>query len=254
MLPAERKRRIVELVTERNGCSVADMASELDFSKATIRRDLQDLEDEGRVERSHGGAVPVSSVGREPTYDEREVERLDAKRAIGNRAAQELRDDRVVCFDAGTTTMAVGRSTPTNRNVRAVTNMPELATALIDRGFEVTLTGGSLRPRTRALVGPVTESFLDQRHVDLLFLGTNGVAADAGLTTPNQDEAAVKSLMVERAARVVLVADESKFDERNFVTFADFADVDLLVTDATPPADLAAALEEEDVAVVEVEA
>jgi len=254
MLPAERKRRIVERVTERNGCSVADLADELGFSKATIRRDLQDLEDEGRIERSHGGAVPVSAVGQEPTYDEREVERLDAKRAIGQRAGQELRDEQVVFFDAGTTTMAVGRAAPTGRSVTAVTNMPDLATVLLDRGFEVTLTGGALRPRTRALVGPVAESFLDRRHVDLLFLGTNGIDADVGLTTPNQDEAAVKSLMVDHAARVVLVADSSKFGERNFVTFADFEDVDVLVTDGSPPAALASALDEAGVSVVEVEA
>lgn len=254
MLPAERKRRIVELVTERNGCSVADLAAELDFSKATIRRDLQDLAEAGRLERSHGGAVPVSSVGREPTYDDREVEHLDAKRAIGVRAAEEIREDQVAFFDAGTTTMAVARAAPTNRSCNAVTNMPELATVLIDRGFDVALTGGALRSRTRALVGPVAETFLERRHVDLLFLGTNGVHPEAGLTTPNEDEAAVKSLMVEQAARVVLVADASKFGERNFVTFADLADVDTVVTDESPPSRLADAFEEASVAVAEVEA
>lgn len=253
MLPAERKRRIVELVTEREGCSVAALADELDFSKATIRRDLQDLEDDGRVERSHGGAVPVSAVGQEPTYDEREVERLDAKRAIGQRAARELRADQVAFFDAGTTTMSVARAVPTEAGVTAVTNMPELGAALLDRGFEVTLTGGSMRERTRALVGPAAESFLERRHVDLLFLGTNGLAANVGLTTPNQEEAAMKSLMVEHAARVVLVADSSKFGERHFVTFADLAAVDLLVTDEPPTGDLADALAEAEVSVAEGE-
>src|SRR6056297_3272383 len=99
MLPAERKRTIVELVTERDGCSVAQLADELGFSKATIRRDLRDLEAEGRIERSHGGAVPTSSVGTERPYDKREVERLSAKQAIANRAKAEVRDGQVVFFD-----------------------------------------------------------------------------------------------------------------------------------------------------------
>src|SRR6056297_4285323 len=101
MLPAERKRTIVQLVTERDGCSVAVLADELEFSKATIRRDLRDLEEEGRIERSHGGAVPASSVGTERTYQQREVNNLEAKQAIGERAAEEIRDGQVVFFDAG---------------------------------------------------------------------------------------------------------------------------------------------------------
>lgn len=248
MLPAERKRTIVQLVTERDGCAVAELAEELDFSKATIRRDLRDLEAEGRIERSHGGAVPASSVGAERSYGAREVERLDAKQAIARRAAEELRQGQVACFDAGTTTMEVGRAVATADFV-AVTNMPDLATELADREVDVKVTGGSLRPRTRALVGPAAERFLGQANFDLVYLGTNALDAGAGLSTPNEDEAAVKSLMVDRAEQVVLVADSSKFGERSFASFADLDAVDVLVTDERPPEGLAAALDEADVRV-----
>ncbi|ACV48766.1 MULTISPECIES: HTH-type transcriptional regulator GlpR [Halomicrobium] len=254
MLPAERKRRIVELVTERDGCSVARLATELDFSKATIRRDLQELEDDGRIERSHGGAVPASSVGQERPYGQREVDRLDAKQAIAARAVDLLQDAQVVSFDAGTTTMAVARALPSEAGVEAVTNMPDLATTLLDKGIEVTVTGGTLRRRTRALVGPTAQRFLDDHHVDLLFVGTNSIDATAGLTTPNEAEAAVKSRFVEQASRVVLVADSSKFDEQSFVTVAALDAVDTLVTDRTPDGALAAALDEADVTVLEADA
>lgn len=253
MLPAERKRRIVELVTERDGCSVADLASELDFSKATIRRDLQELEDSGRIERSHGGAVPATSVGRERSYGQREVDRLDAKQAIATRAVELLDDAGVVSFDAGTTTMAVARAVPSGADFEAVTNMPDLATTLLEQGIEVTVTGGTLRPRTRALVGPTAESFLDTHHVDLLYIGTNALDAGAGLTTPNEAEAAIKSRLVEHAGRVVLVADSSKFGDQSFVTFADIDEVDTLVTDEAPTGPLAAALAEAGVTVLEAD-
>ena len=236
MLPAERKRTIVELVTDRDGCTVSELAAELEFSKATIRRDLQDLATEGRVERSHGGAVPVSAVGRERSYEQGNVERLDAKRAIGARASEEIREGHVVCFDAGTTTMEVARAAP-DKGFVGVTNMAEIA------------LGGRMRPRSHALVGPTAEAFLDRTNFDLLFLGSNGIRADSGLSTPDEDEAAVKRRMVESAARVVLVADSSKIGQRSFVSVADPAAVDRFVTDEPLPPDLAAAFEDTDVVV-----
>lgn len=248
MLPAERKRTIVQLVTEQDGCSVATLAEELEFSKATIRRDLQDLEAEGRIERSHGGAVPAASVGRERSYDQREVDRLAAKQAIGQRASEEIRDGQVVCFDAGTTTMEVARAAPDSGFV-AVTNMAEIALELADAEVDVKLTGGTMRPRSHAQVGPTAEAFLDQTNFDLLFLGTNGVAADSGLSTPNEAEAAIKRRMVADASRVVLVTDSSKFGERSFVSVADPEDIDLLITDAALPPELDAAFAETDVVV-----
>jgi DeoR family fructose operon transcriptional repressor len=253
MLPAERKRRIVELVTQQDGCSVAELATELDFSKATIRRDLQELESEGRIERSHGGAVPASSVRQERSYGQREVDRLDAKQAIGAHATDLLQDAQVVSFDAGTTTMAVAQSLPGDAAIETVTNMPEMATTLLEKGVDVTVTGGSLRPRTRALVGATAEQFLEDHYVDLLYVGINSLDATAGLTTPNEAEAAVKSRFVEQATRVVLVADSSKFDEQSFVTVADLDEVDTLVTDEAPVGELAGALEDAGVTVLEAQ-
>ncbi|WP_224336202.1 HTH-type transcriptional regulator GlpR [Haloprofundus halobius] len=236
MLPAERKRRIVELVTESDGQSVESLASTLEYSKATIRRDLRELEREGMVERSHGGAVPATTVGREQTYDQREVQNLEQKVAIGQRAVDELVDGQVAFFDAGTTTMEVARRTPRDGSFLAVTNAPRMAVELGESDVEVKLTGGTLRQRTRALVGPTAESFMNRTNFDVLFLGTNGVSPEAGLTTPNEDEARMKELMVERADRVVLVADATKVGKRSFVQFADLSDVDLFVTAGDVPA------------------
>ncbi|WP_129115830.1 HTH-type transcriptional regulator GlpR [Halegenticoccus tardaugens] len=254
MLPAERKRKIVELVSEADGRSVEGLADELDFSKATIRRDLRDLEDDGLIERSHGGAVPVTTVGREQTYGQREVQNLDGKRAIAARAVEEIRDGEVVFFDAGTTTMQVAKRAPKDGSLLAVTNAPRLAVELGGEDTEVMLTGGTLRRRTRALVGPTAESFMERMNFDLLFLGTNAIDAGEGLTTPNEDEARMKELMVEKAERVVLVADAGKVEKRSFVRFAGLADVDVFVTDRKPPTTVREAFETGGGEVVEVSA
>jgi len=240
MLPVERKRTIVQLVTERDGCSVAELAAELEFSKATIRRDLQDLAAEGRIERSHGGAVPADSGRPDRAYDERDVENLDAKQAIAARASEEIQAGQVVCFDSGTTTMEVARAVPDEGFV-GVTNMAEIALELATSDVDVKLTGGTMRPRSHALVGPSTEAFLDRTNFDLLFLGIASLDAESGLSTPDEDEAAVKRRMVAAASRVVLVADSSKFGERSFRSVADPDDIDCLVTDEPLPPELAEA-------------
>jgi len=232
MLPAARKRKIVELVSENGGCSVDELADRMDCSKATIRRDLNDLADQQLIERSHGGAVPATTVGEEQTYQQKEVQNLDAKMAIAERAVEEIHENQVVFFDAGSTTMQVAKCAPKDGSFLPITNSPLLALELSKGDNEVNLTGGTLRRETRALVGPSAESFMDRMNFDLLFLGTNAIDPEQGLMTPNEEEARIKELMIEKAKRVVLVADGSKLDNQSFIRFADLDDVGLFVTDA----------------------
>lgn len=248
MLPEQRKRNIVRLVTERDGCSVVELAEHENVSKATVRRDLRELTDEGLVERSHGGAVPVTNVGREQSYDQREVQNLAAKTDIAELAVEEIHEGQVVFFDSGTTTVQVAKEAPSDGSFLPAVNSPLLALELETADTEVKMTGGSLRHRTKALVGPTAETFMKRMSFDLAFLGTNGIDAE-GLTTPDEDEARIKELMIERSERVVLVTDSTKFGERAFVRFGDLSDVDLLVTDGDPPPGLATALGRADVTV-----
>lgn len=251
MLPEVRKRTIVSLVSERDGCSVGELAAELDCSKATIRRDLNDLAEQQLVERSHGGAVPATSVGEEQSYRQKEVQHLDAKMAIAERAVEEIHDNEVVFFDSGTTTMQVAKAAPTDGSFLSVTNSPLLSLELCQGDNEVKVTGGTLRQRTRALVGPSAERFMAQMSFDLLFLGTNAIDPEQGLMTPNEEEARLKELMIEKARRVVLVADSSKLGEQGFVRFATFDDVDTFVTDGRLTGDAREPFQAADVEIVE---
>ena len=232
MLPDERRRKIVELVTDRGSCTVDTLADRFHVSEATIRRDLQELDDRGMIERSHGGALPAVSRGDEEAYGQKQVTNLEVKRAIGERASREVREGMVVCFDAGTTTMQIARRLSGDESVIAVTNSPPLAMELIDVVGCVKLPGGTLRERTKALVGPSAQLFVRKTNFDLLFVATNAIDVEAGLTTPNEEEAHVKQLMIEQAERVVLVADGSKLGTQSFVKFASLEDVDAFVTDA----------------------
>jgi DeoR family fructose operon transcriptional repressor len=249
MLPATRRRTITELISENGGCSVDELASELDVSKATVRRDLGALADKGLIERSHGGAVPITSVGREQTHQQRGVQNLTEKAAIAEQTVDEMVGEQVVFFDAGTTTMEVAKRVSANDVALAVTNSPSIALELGTEDRDAKLTGGTLRGRTRALVGPTAEGFMERMHFDLLILGTNAIDTD-GLMTPNEDEARMKELMVERSTRVVLVADHTKLAEQSVVRFADLEDIDTFVTDQEPGETEQKSLENADVTVL----
>lgn len=251
MLPAARQRQIVEIVSERGGCSVDVLADELDCSKATIRRDLGTLADKQMIERSHGGAVPATTIGQEETYGQKEVQNLEAKQAIADHAIEEIQENQVVFFDSGSTTMQIVKKVPADRSFIAVTNSPLLGLELGKGGSEVKITGGSLRRPTRALIGPSAERFMDRMTFDLLFLGTNAVNPDAGLMTPNEDEARLKEMMIQKSKRVVLVADRSKIDKQSFIRFAQFEDLDAFYTDGSVSADVRELFEEADVDLVD---
>ncbi len=231
MLPAARQRRIVEAVSDRGECSVEELAEEMDCSKATVRRDLRTLSEKGQVERSHGGAVPATTIGQEESYGEKEVQNLEAKEAIAAAAVEEIHSNQVVFFDSGSTTMEVVRRASTDEPFVAVTNSPLLALEIGTEDVEVKPPGGSLRRPTRAPVGPSAERFMDRMTFDLLFLGTNAIDAEGGLMTPNEEEARLKELMIEKSQRTVLVADGSKLGERSFIRFAGFEEIDAVYTD-----------------------
>lgn len=253
MLPEQRRRTIVDLVNEQGSCSVAELAEQLDYSKPTIRRDLNTLKQKGLIDRSHGGAVPVEKLGTEQSYRQKEIQHLESKQAIADRAVEEIRAEEIVFFDGGTTTIQVAKRVPDDLEYVGVANSPLLADQLIETATEVKLTGGTLRKKTRTLVGPTAERFMQRRNFDQVFLGTNGISTDSGLTTPSEDEAEMKSLMLSQAKRAVLVADGSKFGKRSFAQFASLDDIDVLITNERPPDALGQAFEEAETTVIVAE-
>jgi len=233
--PETRRRRIVELVTDRNGLSVDEIIEEFDVSGSTIRRDLRELADRNLIERTHGGAMPVTNARSERPFGQKVVEGRDRKRAIGRRAAREIQQGQVVFFDSGTTTLQIAREVTKDGSFLSVTNSPLLAMELGKENGIVKVTGGSFREESMGLVGPTAEAYVRSSNFDLAFLGTNGVTEEGAFTAPVEAEAGLKEAVVANAARSIVVADRTKFGERTFREFASLADVDGVVTDGRPP-------------------
>ena len=185
------------------------------------------------MERTRGGAVPATRY--EPSFVDKEGANRQQKQAIARAAAAIVEPGQTVFLDAGTTTLELARALRGRSDVTVATNSVPIAVELGGR-VRLVLTGGTVRESTLALIGPLAERSIEQMHVDIAFVGMNGVSASAGFTTPTWEEAATKARMIAAARVAVVLADSSKLGAVTFARVAGLDEVDLLITDDGAPA------------------
>lgn len=233
MYAEERQEAIVERARGKGRVEVASLASALDVSLETVRRDLGVLEKRGMLRRTHGGAVPVERVRFEPEVSERQAAQVAEKARIAEAALEFLPERGTVALDAGTTTAALAELLPAGRELTVLTNCLPIASALASNpSTKVVISGGRVRARTLATVDDAAARFLEDFAPDVAFIGANGVSAGRGLTTPDESEAAAKKALVRGAGRVIALADHTKVGREHFVRFARPEEVDVLITDS----------------------
>lgn len=260
MFAEERQQLISALVTERGRVSVTELADRFSITTETVRRDLAALEVSGGLRRVHGGAVPSDRLStREESILERAIQRKLEKQRIAAAALAMIPElsSGSVLLDAGSTTetladlLAQRRAANGSDELVVITHAIPIAGKLSTvPGIALQILGGRVRGLTQAAVGQSTVEAALRLRPDIAFIGTNGIHAGFGLSTPDPEEAAVKAAFVTSARRVVALADSSKLDAETLVQFATLKDVDTLITDKEPSADLAAALAEAGVDVV----
>jgi DeoR family transcriptional regulator of aga operon len=238
---ADRLRRILELVDTEATSSVDELAVALAVSSATVRRDLAQLDSQGLVVRSHGGAMRVDR-GYELPIRYRETDRAAEKKRIAALAATLAQDGAVVGVTGGTTTMEVARALADRHGLTVLTNALNIGAELALRpNLRLVVTGGIARPASFELSGPVAERTIEEFNVDIAFVGVDGISVRAGCTTHNDWESLTNAALVRRAARVVVVADRSKLGQVKFARICDIGDVNVLITDAeADPVEVAA--------------
>ncbi|MDZ4309591.1 MAG: DeoR/GlpR family DNA-binding transcription regulator [Cypionkella sp.] len=193
--------------------SIAQIAAAVGASEPTVRRDLLTLEAEGQILRTHGGAQIAGTSGVEVAFESREQINLPAKRAIGEAAYQMLRPETSVFLDAGTTVLQLARRLRLNPlPLRVFTNCLPVAQVLMPVAeIGVTLLGGSLRRQNASMVGPLAEAALERLWFDQLFLGAGGISALGEISSRDEAEARLNTLMLARTKAPVIVADADKF-------------------------------------------
>ncbi|ALG11426.1 DeoR/GlpR family DNA-binding transcription regulator [Kibdelosporangium phytohabitans] len=232
MYAEERQQVILERARAKGRVDVAALAEEFDVTTETIRRDLTVLERHGVLRRVHGGAIPVERLGFEPALSVRETVMTDEKSRIAKAALAELPEAGTILLDAGTTTARLADALPVDRELTVVTHSVNIALSLITRpNVTVMLVGGRLRSRTLASVDAWALQALRDTFVEVVFIATNGVSVDRGLTTPDPAEAMVKKAAIASGRRCVLLADHTKVGNDHFSRFADLGDIDTFITD-----------------------
>jgi DeoR family fructose operon transcriptional repressor len=261
----ERQQLIVGLITASGRASVTDLAERFSITTETVRRDLAALEAAGSVRRVHGGAV---SPDRFSTNEESILVRTDQRQPEKTRIAEAalalIPQDGTgsILIDAGSTTESLAEllaartaaatsiSGPAAELVVITHSLPIAARLSAEPGIALHLLGGKVRGLTQAAVGQSTVEAARRIRPDIAFIGTNGIHAAFGLSTPDPEEAAVKAAFVQSARRIVVLADASKLDAETLVQFASLKDLDTLITDTKPGQDLADALADAGVEVV----
>lgn len=211
------------------GISVTQMGEALGVSAVTVRTTLNSLADKGVIVRTWGGATPAFH----PQILERQRQKTSSKAKIARAAAELVGDGATVMVEAGTTTATVGRFLFGKRGVHVVTNsMLFVPYGRSNPALQVTLVGGSFQAVTESNVGPIALSQLEQFHVDLAFVGTDGFSVENGTTTHLVEGAEIVRKMAARARQTVLLADSSKYGKTGFTRVLDLESISLIITDS----------------------
>lgn len=243
-LPAQRRARLVEYVRARGHATVAELAEDFAVSMDTIRRDLDYLADRRLIARTHGGAMRTGELATADTpFDSRAATQRQAKERIGAAAAGLISDGETLLINGGTTTLAVVRALAGKRDLTVVTNNLRIPAELPpDTVRDLYIVGGTCRVASKVTIGPVTFPDSDGISADVGVIGVGGIAVDGGLSTTNLLEAQMIRQMIESVGRLIVVADSTKFGRSAFVRICGLDRMAVLVTDAKPEGELAAAL------------
>lgn len=233
MLAAERRDHLIGLLAREGKIVAKDVAAELGISEDSVRRDLRDLAAEGLCQRVYGGALPVSPAVVD--YAARRDVAPDGKRKVAATAARLVRPGGAVILDGGTTALAVARALPHDLACTVITHSPTIAAALLDHPrAELFLLGGRVFKHSAVTCGAAAVEAAQNVSADLCLLGVTGVHPEAGLTTGDAEEAAMKRALAARAADTYVLASSEKIGTASRFRVLSWEKVSGLITDADP--------------------
>jgi DeoR/GlpR family transcriptional regulator of sugar metabolism len=234
MLIVERHQKLLEILRRQRAAQLDDLAREVGVSPSTVRRDLETLERQHLVQRTHGGAVYTADQEEQPSsiaLVARMREHVSEKLAIGAYAASLVQPQMTVLLDGGSTVIFAARQI-TARPIQVLTNSLSIANLFKDDDqVELLFIGGSLYPRTEVMVGPIASGTLADLHADLLLFSLAGVYGQEAFNY-NLSMARIEQVMMQQATQRVLLMDSSKFGRKSLVRVCGLDEVDQIITDA----------------------
>ncbi|MCA0971670.1 DeoR/GlpR family DNA-binding transcription regulator [Halobacillus litoralis] len=230
MLTPERQQLILESVKNHHTVKIKDLVNQTGSSESTIRRDLDQLEQKGLLQRVHGGASLLQTASEELSMGEKSIKNAQEKESIALHAASLIKDGDCVFLDAGSTTYAMIPHLR-DKEIIVVTNGLNHLDLLSEHHIKTYVLGGLVKHRTQAVIGTGAMQTLQQYRFDKCFIGANGIHATDGYTTPDPEEAAIKQAVIHHSRQRYILADHTKFEQVSFTKFAELHEADIITDD-----------------------
>ena len=234
-----RHELIIELIEKEGFVTTEGLVQHFNVTPQTIRRDLNELGNQGRISRHHGGAGLVNSSSENTQYSERKKQLSTEKDRMATRIASSIPDGASLFINIGTSTEAVARALLNHKNLKVVTNNLHVASILLTRDdFTVIIAGGEVRNRDGGVMGEATRDFIGQFRMDYAITGISGIDMDGTLLDFDYHEVRVSQAMIANAQKTIMVADHSKYGRSAMIRLGHVEDIDMLFTDLQPPVPL----------------
>lgn len=251
---SERHEKILSMLNEKGSVSVMKLANYFGVSEVTIRKDLSTLEQQNRLYRTHGSAIPVSPYIGNRHINEKKKRNVSEKRAIGVAAARLIIEEDSIILGPGTTISAFAQELSPIGKLTVITSSTPVTTILSQDGnINVYQLGGMTRCSSMSVVGPFAEEMLTHFNCSKLFIGVDGIDMESGITTTDTLEASLHRKMISAAEKVIVLADSSKFGRRGLSKICGLDEVDLIITDSGVQPSFLEQLAERNVEVIVVE-
>jgi DeoR family transcriptional regulator of aga operon/DeoR family fructose operon transcriptional repressor len=237
-----RRRRILQLLETEGDVKVEELAGSFEVSQVTVRKDLAELEEQGMLQRTYGGAIFLHRSRFNASFFQKLQMHGSSKDLIARAAMAYIHDGDTIIIDAGSTTLALAQVLPSQfRSLYVITSSVPAALELSRAGYEILLVGGQVRNHSLPLIGPTAIKTLETFHADRAFLGSSGITLTHGHSTPNPLDAEVKQAMMRSADESYVLADSTKFGHACLATFASLSEIHLTITDFGMPAEFSEA-------------
>ena|SRR5690554_328589 len=231
MNPPLRKKFILDILNEQEFVTIQEIVAKCNVSEITIRRDLIELEAEGALVRTHGGATKSKINNHLFSYDVKINQNWQRKEKICQIAANYIKNNDIIFIDCGTTLFHLTKYIKRLDSLVVITNSLPVVSELFDStNVKLILIGGEVAVERKAMYGPLASKNIVQYHADKAFIGADGVSLTGGLSSYDEKEASITLKMADNADEVFLVCDSSKIERSSFVKFAPFSKIDHLIT------------------------
>lgn len=253
MLALERQKRILELLKENGAVLVGDLAALLGVTEETIRRDLEKLEAQKSLIRTHGGALPLEENTADLSLEERKNKNVESKKALARAAAQFIQSGDTIFLDASTTTFYLAHEIRSMKNVTVITTSLRVMTELAGvEGIKVIAVGGILSSNM-SFVGSLAEESISKNYfASKMFFSSKGVTETAGIMDSNEHECGIKKRMIENSGKKYYICDKSKMGNIGYEKLAGFDAIDCFITDGELSRALKTVFDEQGIEIINV--